>query len=147
MVSGCSLQEFAELLEALVMDNRINGDDQLELKIKETLDEVNGEVASDASQPIKGFRLNNPLLLDNAQSLSTELHKHMQEYFKESEITDIQHELQRNYNFRDKLQQICNVRKLTDAEVRRLENVNQAIHLLEEELSKEKHISNLVASK
>ncbi|CDR98079.1 hypothetical protein, conserved [Babesia bigemina] len=147
MVSGCSLQEFAELLEALVLDSRMKGDDQLEIKIKQQLEEVNGEAASDAGQPLKEFRLNNPFLLNKAKSLSKELHKHMQEDFKVSEITDIQHELQRNYNFRDKLQRIGTSRKLTDAEVRRLENVNQEIYLLEEELSKQKHVCNLVSSK
>lgn len=46
LVSGCSLQEFADLLEAIVLEDRMNGSGGLEGKLTEKLKEFTGEVVS-----------------------------------------------------------------------------------------------------
>ncbi|GIX64780.1 recombination inhibitory 2 [Babesia caballi] len=146
VVSGCSLQEFAELLEALVLEQRSRGDNTLEAKLTHKLKELNGETVDDVSLPGNTFRLSNPLLAKTTCSMSTELRKYVREDIRAAETSDLQHELQRNYKFRDKLQQLSKTRKLSDAERRRLNDINVEIELLQDELSKQKHVCNILSS-
>ncbi|GIX64769.1 aldehyde oxidase isoform X1 [Babesia caballi] len=145
-ICGCSLQEFAELLEALVLEQRSEGDDTLEAKLTHKLKELNGETVDDVSLSGNTFRLSNPLLAKTTCSMSTELRKYVREDIRAAETSDLQHELQRNYKFRDKLQQLSKTRKLSDAERRRLNDINVEIELLQDELSKQKHVCNILSS-
>ncbi|ORM41275.1 uncharacterized protein BXIN_0857 [Babesia sp. Xinjiang] len=118
MVSGCSLQEFAELIEAL------------KTNIRESKNE---------------FRLNNPILCRNTNKLSKELCKYVREDLKAAEVHDLQSEIQRLYRFREKLENVAATRSLSEAEVRRLNDINKEIDLLHDELSKERHVVNTLS--
>lgn len=144
LVSGCSLQEFADLLEAIVLEDRMNGSGGLEGKLTEKLKEFTGEVGTNFGQPPRSFRLSNPLISGAATSLSKGLGKYIQKDLEEAMASDLRNELDRNYNLRAKLEAIAKTRKLSESEIRRLNAVHNEIKLLEDEVSKQNRTSNML---
>lgn len=144
LVSGCSLQEFTDLLEALVLHDRLQGNSKLEERIVDKLKEFVRSEENDLWLRSTTFRLSNPFVSGAAKSLSSELSKYIKQDIDAAKLQDLQEDLERNYRLRDKLKQLSRSRRLSEAETRRLNNINSEIEMLEEEVGKQKHTSNLL---
>ncbi|GFE55447.1 hypothetical protein BaOVIS_028510 [Babesia ovis] len=145
MVSGCSLQEFAELIEALVLEEKINGRSDLENRLKGELKQL---VEEEELQILhhNPFRLNNPLISGLTNALSKELRKYVHVDIEAARTKDLQNELNRRHRSLHQLQRIAKSRQLSDAEIRRLHDIEEELELLQKELSKEAHVCNILSS-
>ncbi|EDO05772.2 uncharacterized protein BBOV_IV001750 [Babesia bovis T2Bo] len=141
IVSGCSLQEFAELLESLVLENRINGGNEIEGNIKTELEKIVGDDVASCGAPRK-FRLNNPILWHHTSQLTKELRKYVEADVQAAKTLDLENEIRRLNRAIDQLDRISKSRGLSDAERKRKVSIEDELEMLRAELAKEHNVAN-----
>ncbi|KAK2196156.1 hypothetical protein BdWA1_002756 [Babesia duncani] len=139
-ISGCSIQEFGELLEYLVIEQRINSNDAFESNLLSKIKEINSKLDNMHVETRPTFRLGNPYIAGAAKEIAQELLKYNVPDHSE-EILQVTNELDRNTRFKEKLETKA---KLTNIEQRRLNFINDEIDRLQKELGRLHHKNNLL---
>ncbi|EKX72662.1 conserved hypothetical protein [Theileria equi strain WA] len=143
-LSGCTLQEFCELIEALVMEERLKSNAAFEEELIDKVKILNSKLKDENYLFNTSQMPSNPLVTKPAREMASELRKYIQKESEENVAYEIQDEIKRNVQLKKKLEDLSKVRKLTDTERKRLNGICDELESLKKELSKHKHAERIL---
>uniref|UniRef100_A0A3B0MT34 Uncharacterized protein n=1 Tax=Theileria annulata TaxID=5874 RepID=A0A3B0MT34_THEAN len=134
LLNGCTLNEFGNLIESLILEQKLKSNEQFETNLLQKLIYLNQNMKID--EGIK--EIGNTLIIESVKEMYNEVKKYMKE--NEEEYEELENELERNKKLKMKLEQLSKSRRLNDQEKRHLTNINKEIVMLNNELNKLKFL-------
>ncbi|XP_955180.1 uncharacterized protein TA04810 [Theileria annulata] len=134
LLNGCTLNEFGNLIESLILEQKLKSNEQFETNLLQKLINLNQNMKID--EGIK--EIGNTLIIESVKEMYNEVKKYMKE--NEEEYEELESELERNKKLKMKLEQLSKSRRLNDQEKRHLTNINREIVMLNNELNKLKYL-------
>ncbi|EAN31227.1 putative integral membrane protein [Theileria parva strain Muguga] len=141
MQCGCTLDEFGRLVESLVLEQRLQSNNNFESELTHKLTQINSDRMEDVGWDMKNvsWEIGNSVVTEPAREMSNEILKYNKSHWEDEEVEELESELARNMKLRLKLEELSRRRRLSDEERKRLTSVNNEIVLINSELHKLKY--------
>ncbi|UKK01207.2 hypothetical protein MACK_002020 [Theileria orientalis] len=139
LLSGCSLNEFAQLVEALVLEERLKSNNEFDNQVLTKLMDMNIKNEVKLDRPTPNYRMNNPLISGVARKMSDEVAKYIKDHEHEELYVELKGDLERNIQLKKKLEALSKSRRLTAAEHKRLNSINEEIAAINQEMGRLRH--------